>query len=134
MVPQPEIRLTPATGDTGGSQNREVLGLIYFGTSTFSAEEAIDRLQAEGSRVDAMRVRAFPFGKAFQDFVASHERIYVIEQNRDAQFKSLMMIELGIDPHKLISILNYDGTPITAEDILSQIVERGEQNKASERS
>ena len=100
------------------------LGLIFFGTSSFSAMEALDFLDAEGVHVDAMRPRAFPFGRAFREFVDSHEKIFVIEQNRDAQFKSLMTIELGTDPHKLISILNYDGTPITSEDILRQIMER----------
>ena len=64
---------------------------------------------------------AFPFGKAFRDFVESHERIFVIEQNRDAQFRSLMAIELGTDPAKLISVLNYDGMPITADNIYRQI-------------
>jgi 2-oxoglutarate/2-oxoacid ferredoxin oxidoreductase subunit alpha len=68
-----------------------------------------------------MRARAFPFGKAFSDFVDSHERIFVIEQNRDAQFRSLMMIELGVDASKLVSILNYDGMPITADNIFRQI-------------
>ena len=68
-----------------------------------------------------MRVKAFPFGKAFEDFINSHEKIFVIEQNRDAQFRSLMMIELGTNPDKLISVLNYDGTPITADNILNQI-------------
>jgi len=68
-----------------------------------------------------MRPRAFPFGKAFRDFIDSHERIFVIEQNRDAQFRSLMMIELGADPAKLISVLNYDGMPITADNIFRQI-------------
>ena len=71
-----------------------------------------------------MRPRAFPFGKAFCDFVDSHDRLFVIEQNRDAQFKSLMTIELGIDPSRLISVLNYDGTPITADDIVNQIKTR----------
>ncbi|HMO80611.1 MAG TPA: 2-oxoacid:acceptor oxidoreductase subunit alpha [Pyrinomonadaceae bacterium] len=96
-------------------------GVIYFGTSTYSAEEALDLLAEEGIHLDAMRVRAFPFGSAFVDFVESHDRIFVIEQNRDAQFKSLMMIELGIDPAKLISVLNYDGMPITADNIYRQI-------------
>ncbi len=68
-----------------------------------------------------MRPRAFPFGKSFRDFVETHKRIFVIEQNRDAQFRSLMMIELGTDPAKLISILNYDGMPITADNIYRQI-------------
>lgn len=54
--------------------------------------------------------------------MASHERLFVIEQNRDAQFRSLMMIELGVDAAKLVSVLNYDGTPITADDILGQII------------
>lgn len=96
-------------------------GVIYFGTSTYAAEEALDLLAEEGIHLDAMRPRAFPFGKAFADFVNSHERIFVIEQNRDAQFKSLMMIELGIDPAKLISVLSYDGMPITADNIFRQI-------------
>jgi 2-oxoglutarate ferredoxin oxidoreductase subunit alpha len=104
-------------------QNRND-GVIFFGTSTYAAEEAIEMLEAEGIRLDAMRVRAFPFGKAFREFVDSHERIFVIEQNRDAQFKSLMMIELGTDASKLVSILNYDGMPITADNIFRQIKSR----------
>jgi 2-oxoglutarate/2-oxoacid ferredoxin oxidoreductase subunit alpha len=100
-------------------QNRD--GVIFFGTSTYAAEEAIEMLAADGIALDAMRVRAFPFGKAFQEFVAAHERIFVIEQNRDAQFRSLMMIELGVDPAKLVSVLNYDGMPITADNIYRQI-------------
>ncbi len=98
-----------------------VPGVIFFGTSTFAAEEALDQLAAEGIHLDAMRVRAFPFGKAFCEFVDAHDKLFVIEQNRDAQFKSLMMIELGVDPHKLVSVLNYDGTPITADNIYRQI-------------
>jgi 2-oxoglutarate ferredoxin oxidoreductase subunit alpha len=99
-------------------------GVIFFGTSTYAAEEAIEMLDAEGMHLDAMRARAFPFGKAFRDFVDAHERVFVIEQNRDAQFKSLMMIELGIDASKLISVLNYDGMPITADNIFRQIKSR----------
>ena len=96
-------------------------GILFFGTSVYAAEEAIKLLKAENIALDAMRVKAFPFGKAFADFVNSHEKIFVIEQNRDAQFKSLMMIELGVNSDKLISVLNYDGTPITADNILQQI-------------
>ncbi len=96
-------------------------GVIFFGTSTYAAKEAIEMLTEDGIAIDAMRPRAFPFGHAFVDFVDSHERVFVIEQNRDAQFKSLMMIELGTDASKLVSVLNYDGTPITADEILKQI-------------
>ena len=103
--------------------NRSRDGVIFFGTSIFSAEEAIEMLAEEGNLLDAMRPRAFPFSNSFRDFVDSHDRLFVIEQNRDAQFRSLMMIELGIDPRKLISILNYDGMPITADNIHRQIGE-----------
>jgi len=96
-------------------------GVIFFGTSTYAAEEALEMLTADGIALDAMRVRAFPFGKAFEEFVTSHDRVFVIEQNRDSQFKSLMMIELGTNPEKLVSVLNYDGTPITADYIYRQI-------------
>jgi len=102
-------------------ENRSKNGIIFFGTSTFSAEEAIELLADEGIVLDAMRPLAFPFGKEFCEFVDSHECVFVIEQNRDAQFRSLMMIELGTDPAKIVSVLNYDGTPITADNIYRQI-------------
>jgi 2-oxoglutarate ferredoxin oxidoreductase subunit alpha len=95
--------------------------VIFFGTSTYAAIEALELLEEDGIYLDAMRARAFPFGKVFRDFAESHESIFVIEQNRDAQFRSLMMIELGINPAKLISVLNYDGMPITADNIFRQI-------------
>ena len=104
----------------GGSD----LGVIFFGTSTDAAIEALELLADEGILLDAMRPRAFPFGKAFRDFVDSHERIFVIEQNRDAQFRSLMMIELGVNADKLVSVLNYDGMPITADNIFRQIKDK----------
>jgi|GEM_PF-2268 len=112
LVPQPEF-YQPA--------NRSPFGVIFFGTSVYATEEAIDLLKEKGIVLDAMRVRAFPFGQAFVEFVDSHEKVFVIEQNRDAQFRSLMMIEFGADPSKLISVLNYDGTPITADTIYQQI-------------
>jgi 2-oxoglutarate ferredoxin oxidoreductase subunit alpha len=101
--------------------NSSACGVLFFGTSTYAAEEAIELLKQEQISLDAMRVKAFPFGKEFVDFINSHEKIFVIEQNRDAQFRSLMMIELSVNPEKLVSVLNYDGTPITADNILKQI-------------
>jgi 2-oxoglutarate ferredoxin oxidoreductase subunit alpha len=115
LVPGPEFYRP--TSDNGPSSH----GVVYFGTSIFSAEEALDMLAAEGIGLDAMRARAFPFGQAFVEFVESHDSIFVIEQNRDAQFRSLMMIELGVDASKLVSVLNYDGMPITADNIYRQI-------------
>jgi 2-oxoglutarate ferredoxin oxidoreductase subunit alpha len=112
LVPPPEFYQ---------AENASPVGVLFFGTSTYAAAEAIELLKAEGIDLDAMRPKAFPFGKAFVDFVDSHEKIFVIEQNRDAQFKSLMTIELGLNPEKLVSVLNYDGTPITADFIFNRI-------------
>ncbi len=112
MVPAPEFYQ---------AKNSSVCGILFFGTSTYAAEEVIELLQQEQILLDAMRVKAFPFGKEFVDFINSHEKVFVIEQNRDAQFRSLLLIELGTNPEKLISVLNYDGTPITADNILKQI-------------
>jgi 2-oxoglutarate ferredoxin oxidoreductase subunit alpha len=112
MVPAPEFYQ---------EENTSKYGVIFFGTSTYAAVEAIVLLKTEEIGLDAMRVRAFPFGQDFFNFINAHEKVFVIEQNRDAQFKSLIMIELGINPEKLISILNYDGMPITADFIFNQI-------------
>jgi 2-oxoglutarate/2-oxoacid ferredoxin oxidoreductase subunit alpha len=112
IVPQPEFYQ---------DKNQSDYGVIFFGTSTYAAEEAVELLKNEGITLDAMRPKAFPFGKAFADFVDAHKKVFVIEQNRDAQFKSLMMIELGVNADKLISVLNYDGMPITADNILKQV-------------
>jgi len=102
-------------------KNNSKSGILFFGTSQYAAEEAMDLLKEEKVIVDAIRIKAFPFNKTVEDFINSHDKIFVIEQNRDAQMKSLLMIELGINPEKLIPILNYDGLPITAENIIKQI-------------
>ncbi|QYO65998.1 hypothetical protein [Leptolyngbya sp. 7M] len=121
-MPQPEIRLAVSGQQSAVNSDSEIRnGVIYFGTSSYAAEEALELLAADGIHLDAMRARGFPFGKSFRDFVDSHATLFVIEQNRDAQFRSLMMIELGVDPAKLVSILNYDGMPITADNIHRQI-------------
>jgi 2-oxoglutarate ferredoxin oxidoreductase subunit alpha len=120
LVPQPEFFGDAGTGEIHVPHSA-LAGVIFFGTSTYAAEEAIELLAVEGIELDAIRARAFPFGKAFREFVDTHVRIFVIEQNRDAQFRSLMMIELGVDASKLISVLNYDGMPITADNIFRQI-------------
>ncbi|MCS7036814.1 MAG: 2-oxoacid:acceptor oxidoreductase subunit alpha [Saprospiraceae bacterium] len=95
--------------------------MIFFGTSAYAAMEALDELRAIGIDLDAMRLRAFPFNQAVHDFIEQHERVFVVEQNRDAQMRSLLMIELGISPQKLVPVLQYDGFPITAAAIVSQI-------------
>ena len=102
-------------------KNTSKYGLIFYGTSTYAALEAIDLLKEQGTPVDAMRVRAFPFSQAVNDFIDAHEKVFIIDQNRDGQMRSLMLIEIGADPKNLISILNFDGMPITADHILKHV-------------
>ncbi|MBK7816567.1 MAG: 2-oxoacid:acceptor oxidoreductase subunit alpha [Sphingobacteriaceae bacterium] len=112
MVPAPQVYQ---------KSNKSENGILFFGTSQYAAEEAMDILKEQGKPVDAIRLKAFPFNKTVEDFINSHKRIFVIEQNRDAQMKSLLMIELQTNPAKLISVLNYNGLPITADNILTQM-------------
>ncbi len=115
LVPQPEYY-------QDHNQSRE--GIIFYGTTTYAALEAMDILASEGKPIDAMRLKAFPFQDEVREFIDSHDAVYVIEQNRDAQCRSLLMIELSIDPAKIKSILNYDGMPITADNILRQLKQK----------
>ncbi len=101
--------------------NQSAQGVLFFGTSTYSALEALDLLKERGISLDALRVKAFPFHSSIYQFIQDHEQIFVIEQNRDAQFRSLLINELEIPPHKLTSVLNYDGMPITADKIMQEI-------------
>jgi 2-oxoglutarate ferredoxin oxidoreductase subunit alpha len=99
-------------------------GMIFFGTSTYAALEALDLMEAAGTPMDAMRLRATPFSEEVHDFIERHDVVYVVEQNRDAQMRSILINELEIDPFKLVPILNFDGMPITAEAIVKQVERR----------
>jgi 2-oxoglutarate ferredoxin oxidoreductase subunit alpha len=102
-------------------EKKSEFGMLFFGTTTWSALEARDMLEAEGITLDAMRVKSFPFNDEVRNFVDSHDRVFVIEQNRDAQLKTLLVNEIGIDPGQLVPVLNFDGFPITADLIKQKI-------------
>jgi 2-oxoglutarate ferredoxin oxidoreductase subunit alpha len=122
IVPKPVVR--PAKGKTK-------VGAIYFGSTGAAMDEALEALEARGHHIDAMRVRAFPFSQEVWDFIHNHEEVCVVEQNRDAQLRSLLMIEGGINPARLTSILHYDGTPITARFLFDAIGKRLDARKAT---
>ena len=103
------------------NQHSSEYGILFFGTSQYAAEEAMDMLKEDKILVDGLRIKSFPFDQIAIDFLQNHKYIFIVEQNRDAQMKSLIMIELGISAEKLISVLNYDGLPITATNIVHQI-------------
>jgi 2-oxoglutarate ferredoxin oxidoreductase subunit alpha len=96
-------------------------GVIYYGSTAPAMDEAIRMIEARGHLLDRMRVRAFPFHSSVASFVAEHDFVFVVEQNRDAQLRSLIVNECGIDPVRLVPILHYDGTPITARFIARAI-------------
>jgi 2-oxoglutarate ferredoxin oxidoreductase subunit alpha len=96
-------------------------GVIYFGSTSPAMSEAFDTLQAQGVHVDLLRVRAFPFSAAVDQFIASHDTVFIVEQNRDAQLRTLIVTEQEVNPAKLEPILHYDGTPITARFITEAI-------------
>ena len=109
-------------------------GVIYFGSTAPAMDEALDRLAANGSPIDAMRVRAFPFADSVAAFIASHEKVFVVEQNRDGQLRSMLCNEIGVDPARLIAVLHYDGTPITARFIIASILSHQGLSDISERT
>jgi 2-oxoglutarate/2-oxoacid ferredoxin oxidoreductase subunit alpha len=98
-------------------------GAIYFGSTSPAMDEAIEMLEAKGQYLDRLRVRAFPFHSSVTSFIADHDFIFVVEQNRDGQLRSLVVNECGVDPVRLVPILHYDGTPMTARFIARAIGE-----------
>ena len=98
-------------------------GALYFGSTAPAMTEALEALEARGIHLDTMRIRAFPFHDDVLDFVTGHERVFVVEQNRDAQLRTLLISEGDLDPARLVPILHYDGTPITARFIVKAIAD-----------
>jgi 2-oxoglutarate/2-oxoacid ferredoxin oxidoreductase subunit alpha len=96
-------------------------GVIYYGSTSPAMDEAIHLIEARGQSLNRLRVRAFPFHSSVTSFVADHDFVFVVEQNRDGQLRSLIVNECGIDPIRLVPILHYDGTPITARFIAHAI-------------
>jgi 2-oxoglutarate ferredoxin oxidoreductase subunit alpha len=105
------------------------LGVIYYGSTSPAMSEAVELLAEQGVGVDLLRVRAFPFHDDVLDFVAEHEQVFVVEQNRDAQLRTLLVNEGEIDPKKLTRVLHYEGTPITARFIADAIAEKASSLK-----
>jgi len=99
-------------------------GVIFYGSTSPAMDEALEQLEGQGLHLDAMRIRAFPFPGQVFDFIASHELVFVVEQNRDGQLRSLLINEGGVDPARLVKVTHYDGTPITARFIAGELKAR----------
>ena len=103
--------------------NASSIGLIYFGSTEAAMQESLDQLSISGFPIDAMRIRSFPFSAEVWEFIHQHESVFLVEQNRDAQMRTLIISEGNINPEKFISILCFDGSPITANFISESIIE-----------
>jgi 2-oxoglutarate ferredoxin oxidoreductase subunit alpha len=106
-------------------------GVIYMGSTDPAMAEALAALEKDGVHLDALRVRSFPFSDEVFEFIRAHEQVFVVEQNRDAQLKSLLVNEGGVHPARLVSVLHFDGTPITARFITRSIADKLKSGQAS---
>jgi len=112
LVPAPIVRQsTPA----------RPFGIIYFGTTALPMQEALDLLADDGIHLDRMRIRAVPFSEEVYRFIADHEICFVVEQNRDAQMRTLLVNEGDLDPAKLVPVRYYGGLSISADTIYEQV-------------
>jgi 2-oxoglutarate ferredoxin oxidoreductase subunit alpha len=121
LVPQPVPR---------AAAQKTRYGVIYFGSTSPAMDEALERLAETDIHLDALRLRAFPFPASVLQFIEAHDEVFVVEQNRDAQMRSLLINELGVAPDRVRAVLHYDGTPITARFITQAITHHMEARAA----
>ncbi len=121
LVPKPVVKYSKF--------NKE--GILSVGSCDGAVREAMDLLKDRKVGLNYCRVKAFPFGEEVRDFIENHERVYVVEQNRDAQLRSLLMLDLEIDPAKLVAVLHYNGMPINARFVVDELLEKRAQGQAA---
>jgi 2-oxoglutarate ferredoxin oxidoreductase subunit alpha len=122
LVPEPVLR---------GAGQATTWGVISIGSCDCAVRETVELLSEKGVYVDYLRIRAFPFGPEVQAFLDNHERVFVVEQNRDAQLKSLLSLEMDVVKDRLISVLHYNGTPLDCPTVYTAIYEQVKQSAAA---
>jgi 2-oxoglutarate/2-oxoacid ferredoxin oxidoreductase subunit alpha len=120
LVPKPEIH---------EGMPRRAYGILYYGTSMMPMQESLDLLANDGIHLDTCRIRAVPFTDSIIEFIDNHELVFIVEQNRDAQMKMILVNEGGIDPAKIVPVCYYGGMSITADFISSKIADHFAVNK-----
>ena len=121
MVPEPSIEYSKFNKT----------GIISLGSCDGAVKEALLHLQDENIGLNYCRVKGFPFNDAVRDFITSHDQVYVVEQNRDGQLRSMLMLELEVEPGKLISMLHYDGMPINARFVIDRVMDEVAKGQAA---
>jgi 2-oxoglutarate ferredoxin oxidoreductase subunit alpha len=112
LMPKPELYQQTATSP---------IAMLFYGTSKYAAEEALDYFRLHHLEIDAICIKAFPFSDEVAAFIDDHQQVFVIEQNRDGQMRSLIINELETNPAKLLPVLNYDGMPLTASFVVEKV-------------
>lgn len=107
------------------------LAILTLGSCDGAAKEALVELGEKNIGMNYCRVRAFPFTQAVVDFIDKHERVYVLEQNRDAQLRSLLLLDANADPAKLVSMLHYDGMPLSADFVVDKVIAESSKGQAA---
>ena len=115
LLPRPVLK---------AAAKRTGVGVLHYGSTAPAMDEAQALLARDDLRVDTLRIRAFPLAPEVAEFVRDHERVFVVEQNRDAQMRTLLTTDLGIAPAQLTSVLHFSGMPITARFIVREIANR----------
>jgi 2-oxoglutarate ferredoxin oxidoreductase subunit alpha len=121
IVPEPEIRYSKFN----------TAAILTVGSSDGACKEALDRLAAQKNALNYCRVRAFPFGDAVREFIDQHDVVYVVEQNRDAQLRTLLMLDSEADPAKLVSVLHYNGLSLNAGFVVKRVLEEQAKGQAA---
>ena len=121
LVPEPVIQ--------GSGKNK--VGILSVGSCDGAVREAIAQLARNGVNLDYCRVKAFPFSETVREFIEQHDVVYVVEQNRDAQLRSLLILDIGGDPDKLLPVLHYNGLPMTASFVVGKIQEDMSKGRAA---
>ena len=121
LVPEPELQY---------SKSNKV-AILTVGSGDGACKEALDRLQAKGISLNYCRVKAFPFSDSVADFIEKHDVVYVVEQNRDAQLRSLLILDSEMNPKKLVPMLHYNGMPLNAGFVVDRVLEETSKGQAA---
>jgi 2-oxoglutarate ferredoxin oxidoreductase subunit alpha len=105
--------------------------ILTFGSGNGACNEALDRLDKRNVGLNYCRVKAFPFSDSVREFIDKHDVVYVVEQNRDAQFRALLILDAKAPPDKLVSLLHYNGMPLTAGFVVNRILEEISKGQAA---
>lgn len=121
IVPGPEIRYSKFNKTA----------IVSVGSSDGACKEALDRLSAQDINLNYCRIRAFPFSDGVKQFIEQHDVVYVVEQNRDAQLRTLLMLDCNSNPAKIVSVLHYNGMPLNADFVVERVLEERAKGQAA---